>query len=34
MYRNMKGYAKNSPDELVEGNANDFKVCSICPTQR
>ncbi|ESW13439.1 hypothetical protein PHAVU_008G196200 [Phaseolus vulgaris] len=34
MYRNMKDYAKNSADELVEGNANDFKLCSISPTQR
>ncbi|XP_022637361.1 uncharacterized protein LOC111241771 [Vigna radiata var. radiata] len=34
MYRNMKGYAKNCADELMEGNVKDFKVCSICPTQR
>ncbi|KAK7372793.1 hypothetical protein VNO80_06181 [Phaseolus coccineus] len=34
MYRNLKDYAKNSPDQLVEENRNDFKVCSISPTQR
>ncbi|WVY89332.1 hypothetical protein V8G54_034846 [Vigna mungo] len=34
MYRNMKGYGKNCGDELMEGNVKDFKVCSICPTQR
>ncbi|BAT80812.1 hypothetical protein VIGAN_03042200 [Vigna angularis var. angularis] len=34
MYRNMKGYAKKCADELMEGNVKDFKVCSICPTQR
>ncbi|KAG5064630.1 hypothetical protein AAZX31_02G266300 [Glycine max] len=36
MYRNMKGHAIVAPvDQLLEGKAKDFKICSnICPTER
>ncbi|TKY45473.1 Myb family transcription factor [Spatholobus suberectus] len=35
MYRNMKGHAIIAPaDLLLEGNANDFQICSIWPTER
>ncbi|KAK7385922.1 hypothetical protein VNO78_31893 [Psophocarpus tetragonolobus] len=36
MHRNMKGRRIIAPadDQLLEGKAIEFRICSICPTQR